>query len=77
MIKSFKIIYNMYFQLKLLINYFFLNRKAEWNEIADRNVFINSVTGECRWEMPDEVRFYLPPKMEDKVFFFYIYIFLI
>ena len=39
----------------------------EWSEVANRNVYINSVTNECRWAMPDEVRFYLPPKMQDKL----------
>ena len=41
--------------------------KEEWNEVANRNVYTNTVTKECRWEMPDEVRFYLPPKMYDKL----------
>ena len=39
----------------------------EWSEVANRNVYTNTVTNECRWAMPDEVRFYLPPKMEDKL----------
>ncbi|RYY84144.1 hypothetical protein EON63_09795, partial [archaeon] len=25
------------------------------------------MTGECMWEMPDEVRFYLPNKLRDKL----------
>ena len=41
--------------------------KEEWNEVANRNVYTNTITMECRWEMPDEVRFYIPPKMNDKL----------
>lgn len=39
--------------------------RETWNEVAERNVYSNSETGEVRYGMPDEVRFYLPPKMED------------
>ena len=41
--------------------------KEEWNDVANRNVYTNTVTKECRWEMPDEVRFYIPPKMNDQL----------
>ena len=39
--------------------------RTEFNDIAEREYYVNSKTGEQRWEMPDEVRFYLPSKLED------------
>ena len=37
------------------------------NELAGRNMFVNEVTKEQRWDSPDEVRFYVPQKMLDKL----------
>ena len=43
------------------------NWQMKFNDVAERSYYENSVTKEMRWEMPDEVRFYLPPKLEDKL----------
>jgi len=40
---------------------------TKYNEMAEKEFYVNSETGEMRWDMPEEVRFYLPPKLEDKL----------
>lgn len=40
------------------------------NAFADRRCFINDVTHQIAWEMPAEVRFYLPDDLERKVSIF-------
>jgi hypothetical protein len=39
----------------------------EYNEIAAREYYFNNKTKESRWDMPEEVRFYLPPALEDEL----------
>lgn len=41
--------------------------KVEYSSIADRDYYISTITKETRWDMPDEVRFFLPPKLEDQI----------
>ena len=38
-------------------------RVLEYNEFADRSFYRHTVTGVMQWEMPDEVRFYVEPKV--------------
>ena len=44
-----------------------INRTVEYSELAERNFYMNQVTGESYWSMPAEVKFYIPPKLENKV----------
>lgn len=39
----------------------------KFNSIAGRDFYFNSVTNQARWDMPDEVRFFIPPKLEEKM----------
>eukprot|EP01035_Chromulina_nebulosa_P020877 gene20877-27063_t len=39
----------------------------EYSSLADRRFFRNIATGEIRWDMPAEIRFYIPPKMETQL----------
>ena len=43
------------------------NWRVEWSEHAERNCYINEITKEQQWDTPEEVRFYLPKKMEDQL----------
>eukprot|EP01031_Cornospumella_fuschlensis_P029638 gene29638-35775_t len=40
---------------------------VQFSELANRNYYLHKVTGQCMWEMPDDVRFYLPNKLRDKL----------
>jgi hypothetical protein len=42
-------------------------RVIEYSAVAERNFYRNSRTGEACWSMPPQVRFYIPPRLEDKV----------
>ena len=37
----------------------------EYSSIADKYYYINKQTGESRWDMPDELRFFIPAKLND------------
>jgi Ca2+-binding EF-hand superfamily protein len=39
----------------------------EWSSVADKRYYKNKSTGEITWDMPDEVRFYLPKTLEDQL----------
>jgi len=41
--------------------------KVEYNDMLAKQFFVNSETGEMVWDMPDEIRFFIPPKLEDKL----------
>ena len=41
--------------------------KLEYSDIAQREIYVNIETKQTCWEMPEEVRFYLPPLMEEKL----------
>jgi Ca2+-binding EF-hand superfamily protein len=41
--------------------------RTEWNEVAEKQFYVHTETGEMQWEMPDAVRFYIPAKLEDKL----------
>jgi Ca2+-binding EF-hand superfamily protein len=50
------------------------NWVIEFNTFAERTYYRNKETGECLWHMPDEVKFFLPRALENKllkVFDFY------
>ena len=42
---------------------------VEYSSLAERNFYRNTKTDECYWSMPPQVKFYIPPKLEDKVSF--------
>ena len=46
-------------------------KMGEWvikfNNTAGREFYFNTVTNQARWDMPDEVRFFIPPKLEEKM----------
>lgn len=42
-------------------------RVVEYSSLAERNFYRNTKTGETYWSMPPQVKFYIPPKLEDKV----------
>lgn len=39
----------------------------EYSTIAERQYYLNKETKKKQWDMPDEIRFYLPPKLERKL----------
>jgi len=39
----------------------------KFNNTAGRDFYFNTVTNQARWDMPDEVRFFIPPKLEEKM----------
>lgn len=41
--------------------------KVEFSSIANRDYYLNTKTNETRWEMPDDIRFFIPSKLEDKL----------
>jgi len=43
------------------------NWKIEYSNIAERNYYVNTKTKETQWDMPDDIRFFLPPKLENQL----------
>ena len=43
------------------------NWRMEYSVLADREYYYNIVSKQTSWDMPDEVRFYLPPQLEEKI----------
>lgn len=43
------------------------HRVIEYSDLAERNFYRNTRTGESCWSMPAQVKFYIPPRLEDKV----------
>jgi Ca2+-binding EF-hand superfamily protein len=43
------------------------NWEMEFNTFAQRYYYKNSVTNQCFWHMPDEIKFYLPLALEEKL----------
>ncbi|KAJ1418567.1 hypothetical protein B484DRAFT_141545 [Ochromonadaceae sp. CCMP2298] len=43
---------------------------VEYSALAEKSYYLNRKTGESFWSMPPQVMFYIPPKLEDKVFDF-------
>ncbi len=39
----------------------------EHNALADRTYYKNTETGKSAWTMPDEIRYYIPPNLEQKL----------
>jgi len=39
----------------------------KFNATAAREYYYNNTTKQSRWDMPDEVRFFIPPKLEEKM----------
>lgn len=44
------------------------NWEVLYNNFAERSYYHNIVTDEKRWDLPDEIRFYIPEKLLDKLF---------
>jgi hypothetical protein len=44
-----------------------------YNSFAEKNFYYNTVTKEKQWDLPDEVRFYIPPKLLDKLLLVFDY----
>ena len=40
---------------------------VEYSHIAEREYYRNKVTKETAWDIPDEIRFFIPPKLEAKL----------
>ena len=45
----------------------FKNWTLEWSNIAEKEFYRHNVTKKKQWDMPDEIRFYLPPRLETKM----------
>lgn len=41
--------------------------QIKYNATAAREFYYNASTSESRWDMPDDIRFFLPPKLEEKM----------
>lgn len=43
------------------------NWVIEYSNIAEKEYYVNTLTKVKQWDMPDDIRFYLPPKLEHKM----------
>ena len=43
------------------------NWKVEWSDMAERFFYTNVITHDHQWDTPEEVRFYMPTKMEEQL----------
>ena len=48
-------------------------RVIEHSELAERDFYVNQRTGESYWSMPPQVKFYIPPRLEDKLLMVFDY----